>query len=147
MYKTTLWQCDMEEQCLFFGKSYESRLFSVPCSVSISHRGLGLEWANNMPVWCEIRALQDRREIGWLVLHSGNCSCLRLPDTRGALCINWSHIRSRNGQQRGTGLCFSLAPVLAFFFSLGTLHYHILLHEQLSHGVHAVRIVKSEEKM
>lgn len=79
----------------------------VSCSVSITHQGLSREWANNMQACCEIRALQDRGEIGWLVLHSGNCSRPRLPDTGRALCINWSHIRSRDGRGRGSGLSAS----------------------------------------
>lgn len=98
----------------YFGKKKKLQ-FSVSCSVSVTHQGLGLQWANNMLEWCEIRALQERREIGWLVLHSGNCSRQRLPDAGGDLCTNFSHIRRGDGQGRATGLSgFSLATQLAW---------------------------------
>lgn len=58
-----------------------------------------MKGANNMPALCEIRVLPGREEIGWLVLHSGNCLCPRLPDTGGAPWTNLSHIRSWAGQE------------------------------------------------
>lgn len=80
--------------------------FSAFCSVSITHQGFRLEWANNMLAWCEIRALQERGEIGWLVLHSSNYLCRRLPGAGGALCTNLSYIRKWDGQRRATGRHF-----------------------------------------
>lgn len=95
---TTPWQRDWGEQCPLCEK------WSPECSVLLftvfDSPELG-SWKG--PITCQrcvkIRVLPGREEIGWLVLHSGNCLCPRLPDTGGAPWTNLSHIRSWAGQE------------------------------------------------